>query len=78
MSIIRNYVNNEALRLGNSFTMNNFAKAFTVLLFGLITRFVVNTLFNTNVFTEYDIGISIAYHVIFAAFVVRVHDVLFG
>jgi len=56
------------------FTFNNFIKAITIFCFGLISRHIVNEIWDVNVFIDYLNSISLIYYGFFSTFIVAIND----
>ena len=61
------------IRFQNFFNKKNIFKMFIIFTFGFLTRILVNYHFNVNVFTDYNLYISIWYYSALSVFIVFIH-----
>lgn len=62
--------------LGRIFTKSNLSKVIILFLVGFTSRFVINDMYNVNVFIEYLSTVSIIYYICISLFVVLLHEIV--
>ena len=56
------------------FTRDNLCKIFVIFVFGFVSRLLINSYFDINVFIEFLNPISVLYYMFFSSFIVMIHE----
>lgn len=65
-----------SILLKRLFNPLNISKVLIIFIFGLISRVIVNYIYEINIFLDYTPIVSLTYYAIFAFFVVLVHELV--
>ena len=74
INLITRFVKTLYVLYNRVFTFSNFLKVSIIFLLGLFSRYLVNHVWDVNVFVDYTNIISVFYYFIFSIFVVLIND----